>query len=185
MAHIDVPRGAEHAHGRPGHQCADIPAVLVASSARTRRRPALLVGLSSAALVLTLAAAPTAAADTTSDLRAAVLGVRAGCPSMQADSTLDKVAERANYETQAYYTHTAQSIPFEDPMPELRDLGYHANKAKLIPSYGDSVEKAIGGITMAGFQAIPDCSYTRYGVNVLDNSSSAGYVLAALMLVGD
>ncbi|WP_156174099.1 hypothetical protein [Mycobacterium nebraskense] len=100
---------------------------------------------------------------------------------------LNEVAQRANGETQSYIEHTARFEPFEDPMPVLRDLGYKAGKAKLIPGYGDIEAKAIRGVIVHGWQAIPDCTYTKYGVNVLDNPEGmhGGYVLAALVLAGD
>ncbi|ORB39007.1 hypothetical protein BST41_18470 [Mycolicibacterium porcinum] len=69
-------------------------------------------------------------------------------------------------------------------MPVLRDMGYPAGKAKLHVGYGDAVEKAVYGVTLFGWETIPDCTYTRYGVNVLDKSDR-GYVLAALILAGD
>ncbi|BCO39286.1 hypothetical protein MINTM001_04250 [Mycobacterium paraintracellulare] len=100
---------------------------------------------------------------------------------------LNDVAQRANGETQSYIEHTARFEPFEDPMPVLHDLGYKAGKAKLIPGYADIEAKAIRGVIVHGWQAIPDCTYTKYGVNVLDNPEGmhGGYVLAALVLAGD
>ncbi|MEX3645160.1 MULTISPECIES: hypothetical protein [Mycolicibacterium] len=72
-------------------------------------------------------------------------------------------------------------------MPILRDLGYSAGKARLVPGYGDSEDKAIHGVVIHGWEAIPDCTYTRFGVDVLDNpeGSRGRYVLAALILAGD
>ena len=72
-------------------------------------------------------------------------------------------------------------------MPVLHDLGYKAGKAKLIPGYADTAAKAIRGVIVHGWQVIPDCTYTKYGVNVLENPEGlhGGYVLAALVLAGD
>jgi hypothetical protein len=147
--------------------------------------PGVKAVLSSVALasILAVLLAPTAAADETADLRTQVDAVRGGCPPLQSDPVLDGVAQRANSESQSYIEHTARFVPFEDPMPVLHDLGYQAGKAKLIPGYGDIEAKAIHGVTVQGWQAIPDCSYTKYGLNMLANADG-GYVLAALVLAG-
>jgi hypothetical protein len=154
--------------------------------AATGRRRLLATVLSSAALASLLAVvpAPTAAADDTGNLKAQVDAARRKCPPLQPDPVLDGVAQRANHESQSYIEHTARFVPFEDPMPVLRELGYPASKAKLIPGYGDVEAKAIHGVTVQGWQAIPDCSYTNYGLNVLTNANG-GYVLAALVLAGN
>jgi hypothetical protein len=143
------------------------------------------VVLSSAALasVLAVSLAPTASADEVADLKTQVDAARGGCPPLQSDPILDGMAQRANTESQAYIQHTARFVPFEDPMPVLHQLGYPAAKARLIPGYGDVEAKAIHGVTVQGWQAIPDCSYTKYGLNVLANVDG-GYVLAALVLAG-
>ena len=148
-----------------------------------RSRGAILSGAVLAAM-MTLALAPTAVADGVGDLKTQVDAKRGGCPLLQPDALLDGVAQRANAESQSYIEHTARFVPFEDPMPVLRELGYPAGKAKLIPGYGDVEAKAIHGVTVQGWQAIPDCSYTKYGLNLLTSADGA-YVLAALVLAGD
>ena len=137
--------------------------------------------------VVAVSLAPASAADATADLRSQVDAARGGCPPLQSDPVLDDVAQRANGETQSYIDHTARFEPFEDPMPVLHDLGYKAGKAKLIPGYADIEAKAIHGVIVHGWQAIPDCSYTKYGVNILENPQGmhGAYVLAALVLAGD
>jgi hypothetical protein len=137
--------------------------------------------------VLAILLAPTSAADATANLRSGVDAARGGCPPLQSDPVLDDVARRANGETQSYIEHTARFEPFEDPMPVLHDLGYNASKAKLVPGYGDIEAKAIHGVIVQGWNAIPDCTYTKYGVNVLANPEGmhGGYVLAALVLASD
>ena len=120
--------------------------------------------------VLAVSLAPTSVADATANLRSQVDAARGGCPPLQSDPVLNDVAQRANGETQSYIEHTARFEPFEDPMPVLRDLGYKAGKAKLIPGYADIEAKATRGVIVHGWQAIPDCTYTKYGVNVLEIS---------------
>jgi ferredoxin len=137
--------------------------------------------------VLAISLAPTSVADATANLTSQLDAARGGCSRLQSDPVLNDVALRANSETQSYIEHTARFEPFEDPMPVLRGMGYKAGKAKLIPGYGDTEAKAIYGVILHGWVAIPDCTYTRYGVNVLNNPEGmhGGYVLAALVLAGD
>ena len=56
-------------------------------------------------------------------------------------------------------------------MPELKTLGYATSKARLLPGYGDTDQKAIDGVLIFGWEAIPDCSYTKYGVDVLNGDT--------------
>jgi hypothetical protein len=139
----------------------------------------ILLGLLSASL----AHAPSSVADSTANLQSQVDAVRGGCSPLQADPVLGQVAQRANTETAANIAHTARFTPVEDVMSILRDMGYPADKGKLIAGYGDSEAKATRGVTVIGWEAIPDCAYARYGVDVL-TSSDGGYVLAALVLAG-
>ncbi len=74
-------------------------------------------------------------------------------------------------------------------MPALRQFGYPATKVKMLSGYGDPrvqfygdvVAKAIYGAVLQGYEAIPDCSYTAVGVDVLTNPSK-GYALATVIL---
>ena len=147
-----------------------------------RWRVTLLSGMTLVAL-LALLPAPAAEADSTADLKSAVDSARGGCPALQQDSTLDAVAARANNETNAYIQHTAKFVPFEDALPVLHDLGYPAGKAKLLAGYGDADTKAVQGVVSQGFLAIPDCSYSKYGMNTFE-SGDGSYSLAAVVLAG-
>jgi hypothetical protein len=150
-----------------------------------RGRSVFRIALSSIAVTsaIALSPAPAATANSTADLKAAVGATRGNCPALQQDPVLDGVAARANNETQAYIEHTAKFIPFEDAMPVLRDLGFPAKKAKLLAGYGDVDAKAIHGVTVQGFLVIPDCSFTKYGVDTL-KSATGKYALAAVVLAG-
>jgi hypothetical protein len=138
-------------------------------------------------ICIAVAPMPSSSADAPVDLQAQVDAARGGCPPLQEDPVLTGVAQRANGETQSNIEHTARSLPFEDPMPVVHDLGYPAGKAKLFAGYGDVEAKAIRGAVLFGWEAIPDCSYTKYGVDVLDGSvaGSGGYWLAAIVLAGN
>lgn len=134
-------------------------------------------------------AAPSSA-DPTADLRSAVAAKRGSCAALQPDPVLDGVAQRANLETQNYASHTARFQPMEDPMPMLRQLAYPAGKAKLlagfanVQKFADAPQKAIYGATLFGWDTIPDCTYTRYGADVVTNDST-GNTTAAIVLAGD
>jgi hypothetical protein len=141
------------------------------------------------ATVASMVLAPTSSADSTADLRSAVAAKRGGCPALQSDPVLDGVAQLANLETQNYASHTARFQPMEDPMPMLRQLSYPAGKAKLlagfanVQKFADAPQKAIYGATLFGWDTIPDCSYTRYGADVVTNADT-GNTTAAIVLVG-
>lgn len=142
-----------------------------------------------AAVTATLLA-PSSSADPTADLRSAVAVKRGGCPALQSDPVLERLAQRANHETQSYANHTARFQPMEDPMPTLRQLSYPAGKAKLLSGFAsshqfpDAPQKAIYGATLFGWDTIPDCSYTRYGVDVVTDTKT-GNTTATVVLAGD
>ncbi|OMC36733.1 hypothetical protein A5740_00205 [Mycobacterium sp. GA-1841] len=141
-------------------------------------------------LAVAMTFAPAAAADPTADLRSAVAAKRGGCPALQSDPVLEGVAQRANLETQNYANRTARFQPMEDPMPMLRQLSYPAGKAKLLAGFAstqkfaDAEQKAIYGATLFGWDTIPDCTYTRYGADVLTDANT-GNTTAAIVLAGD
>jgi hypothetical protein len=134
--------------------------------------------------------APSSSADSTADLRSAVAAKRGGCPALQSDPVLEGVAQHANLETQNYANHTARFQPMEDPMPVLRQLSYPAHKAKLLAGFADThqfsdaPQRAIYGATLFGWDTIPDCSYTRYGADVVTDTKT-GKTTAAVVLAGD
>jgi hypothetical protein len=140
--------------------------------------------------VTAMLVAPSSSADSTADLRSAVAAKRGGCPALQSDPVLEGVAQRANLETQNYANHTARFQPMEDPMPTLQQLSYPARKAKLLAGFADAhqfadaPQKAIYGATLFGWDTIPDCSYTRYGADVVTDTKT-GKTTAAIVLAGD
>jgi len=147
----------------------------------------MMAAFASATLLgaLAIALAPASAAST-ADLKFGVESARGGCPPLQWDPVLVGVAQRATHETGSYVAHTARFQPFEDPMPVLRDLGYKAGKAKLLVGYGDVESSAIHGLVLQGWEAIPDCTYTRYGANEFQGEREGReYVFAAVVLAGD
>ncbi|ORA41073.1 hypothetical protein BST20_02755 [Mycobacterium branderi] len=152
--------------------------------------PRCVVVVATMVAVASLVLAPLASADATADLRSAVAAKRGGCPPLQSDPVLERIAQRANLETQNYANHTARYQPMEDPMPALRQLSYPAGKAKLLSGFAnvnqfaDAQQKAIYGAALFGWDTIPDCSYTRYGADVVTDPHS-GNTTAAIVLTGD
>lgn len=157
-----------------------------APSRRAVRRLAVVLTMTAlAAIVL----APPSSADPTADLRSEVAARRGSCAALRPDPVLDGVAQRADFETQSYASHTARFLPMEDPMPMLRQLSYPAGKAKLLtgfagPDRSNPRKAAIYGAALFGSETIPDCSYTRYGVDVVTDAKT-GNATAAIVLVGD
>lgn len=152
--------------------------------------PGRVVAAAMMSVVTAIVLAPSSSADPTADLRSAVAAKRGGCPALLSDPVLEGVAQRANLETQNYANHTARFQPMEDPLPTLRQLSYPAGKAKLLSGFAnvdqfpDAPQKAIYGATLFGWDTIPDCSYTRYGADVVTDPKT-GNTTAAVVLAGD
>jgi hypothetical protein len=157
---------------------------------RMAMAPRRLAVVAITAAMMVMLPAPLASADSTADLRSAVAAKRGGCRALQSDPVLEGVAQRANLETQQYVSHIARFQPMEDPMPTLRQLSYPARKAKLLAGladahqFVDAPQKAIYGATLFGWDSIPDCSYTRYGADVITDPAT-GKTTAAVVLAGD
>lgn len=145
------------------------------------------VGAFAVAAALTMGAnlmiAPVAVADDSANLASQVASARGGCPPLMANPVLTDLARRANAETRANIEHTARSLPFEDPTPLLHDLGYPASKSKLLSGYADDAEKAARGSVLFGWDTLPDCSYTEYGLDLYDGSAN-GYWLSSVIIAG-
>jgi hypothetical protein len=151
--------------------------------------------------------APTAAADPTAHLKSEIDAARSesGCPPLQLDPVLNDVSQRTAGEMDDYVKHTARSLPTTgdtDLLRVMRESGYSPAKAKLLVGYGDfrtggagdNEAKAIKGAVLQGlaFEALPDCTYTKYGVSAINDDSSQGwpstaprtYAVTAVVLAG-
>lgn len=146
-------------------------------------RPGTVILAIATTFIVALSLAAPSLADPTADLTSSVQSARGRCPSLQEDPALDEAAQRATRETDANIQHEAKFLPFEDAMPVLREMGYPTSKAKLLAGYGTEPAKAIRGAVLQGWEALPDCSYVKYGANALTNDSQ-GYVLTAVVLAG-
>jgi hypothetical protein len=160
------------------------------------RRIGRILGIAwifAAPAVVVISVAPTSAADATANLKDAVESAHGGCPALQSNPVLNDMARRVNLSQDSYILFRARSQPVGAPkgdiLPALHQLGYNADKAKTlfgygdpeISGYGDVEAKAIYGAILEGYEALPDCTYKKYGVDVLANESK-GYALATVIL---
>lgn len=132
-----------------------------------------------------LSLAPSALADPTANLRNAVASARGGtsCGPLRYNPVVEQAAEVINRSTDDYLNHTATRIPILDPLEGLKDLGYGGTKAYLLQGADRSDALAIKGALLEGYAAIPDCSYTDFGVSARRNETT-GYNLVSSVLAG-
>jgi hypothetical protein len=135
-------------------------------------------------LVASLGTSPVSHADSASSFSDAISTARgADCP-LRLDPTISEAADILNRSTDDYLSHTARAVPVADPLPLLKDLGYGGTKAKQLIGTGPTDADAIKGALLEGYEAIPDCSYTEFGVSVRWNEPS-GYYLTLALLAGN
>jgi hypothetical protein len=130
-----------------------------------------------------LSLAPSALADPAANLRDAVTSARSGtsCGPLRYNPVVQQVAEVINRSTDDYLNHAATRVPILDPLEGLKDLGYRGTKAYLLQGADRSDALAIKGALLEGYAAIPDCSYTDFGVSMRRNETT-GYNLASSVL---
>jgi len=140
----------------------------------TARRP-LRRGMFVALLAFTAASvsmAPSAVADSSDTLRAALLAARgASCGPLRSDPLVEKTAAEVNASNDKWLNHDARVEPEPDALPRLKDLGYGGSKAAILLGAGATDANSIKALLLQGYLKIPDCSYTDYGVSALHNTS--------------
>jgi hypothetical protein len=152
------------------------------------RGQGLLTGLA-AWLTVTLSVAVVLACPATADpapnLQAAVEQVRqaGACGPLEYDPAVEQAAEVVNRSTDVYLDHTARHVPVADPLPIVHDFGGVGGKAISLFGATDNASDSIKSVLLQGFNAIPDCAYTRFGASTLWNAST-GKSLATVVLVG-
>ena len=129
--------------------------------------------------------APSALADSVTQVRDAVTSARSGtsCSALRYDAVVEHVADVINRSNDDYLNQVATRVPISDPLEGLKDLGYRGTKAYLLQGANESEAKAIKGALLEGYDAIPDCSYTDFGVSMLRNATT-GYAMATIVLAG-
>jgi hypothetical protein len=129
-------------------------------------QPAQLVAASLLTMAAATVLAPGAAADPLSSLTSAVDIIRGAsrCAPLQSDPFVQRAAELAMQATSDYISHRSAAVPFTDPMPALKTIGYKGRNAILLSGYGANETDAIHGLILQARDVVPDCSYTQYGV---------------------
>lgn len=126
--------------------------------------------------------APSAVADSSDTLRAALLAARAAsCGPLRSDPLVEKTAAEVNESTDKWVNHDARVEPEADALPRLKDLGYGGSKAAILTGAGATDADSIKAVLLQGYLKIPDCSYTDYGVSALHNTSK-DMILTTIML---
>jgi len=147
-------------------------------------------GVASAVMAMTILAAgvslaPSAVANSADSLRAAVMSARQpSCRPLRSDPIVEQTAEIVNRSTDKWLNHTGRVVPVPDPQPILQDLGYGGSRSVQIEGAGDTEAQAITGLLLIGHDILPDCSYTDYGVSLIQNQRT-GHYLTTVVLAGD
>jgi hypothetical protein len=110
-------------------------------------------------------------------------GQAVDCGPLRYNPVVEQVAEISNRSTDQYLNHATATVPVSDPTPGLKDLGYRGKKGALLNGAARNEADAIKGALLEGFDKLPDCSYTDFGVSMLRNQSN-GYYLTSLVLAG-
>jgi hypothetical protein len=164
--------------------------ILRSRARRRHRRPKQLGPVAAALVMLTTGAgavlAPSAASGHAVKAEQAVATARGStsCAPLQYNSTVEHAADIINQSTLKYLNHTAKDVPVDNPNTAaiMKDLGVET--AKVIPLQGAAYSEsdAIKGVLLEGREAIPDCSYTDFGVSRLYEPESR-YTLVVVVLM--
>jgi hypothetical protein len=83
---------------------------------------------------------------------------------------IDEAAKEINETTDRYINFTARAVPETDAVPVLKDLGYPASKAQILSGSANSFADSAKATLLQGFAALPNCSYTDFGVGTMYNA---------------
>lgn len=133
--------------------------------------------------VVVLATAAPASAEPLPSLTSAIDSVRGSsdCPPLVSDPLVVRSAEMATKETSDYLNHRSAQVPFTDPLPALKTVGYPGTRAYLLSGHGATEIDSIHGLILQALKQVPDCGFTQYGVNA---SHEDGFVLTSVVLAG-
>jgi hypothetical protein len=116
--------------------------------------------------------APSAMADSSDTLRAALMAARgAACGPLRSNPLVEKTAVEVNASNDKWLNHDSRVPPESDALPRLKDLGYGGSKAAILIGAGATDANSIKALLLQGYLAIPDCSYTDYGVSAVHNAA--------------
>ena len=130
-----------------------------------------------------IAAAPSAVADPTENLRAAVVAARgaSSCGPLRSDPTVDQVAYLVNQSSDDWLNFASRAVPEIDALPPLKDLGYPANTAAILSGATPDDGTSVKGLILQGYAKIPDCAYTSFGVATTYNERKGIFVMTAVL----
>ncbi|MGV0870636.1 hypothetical protein [Mycolicibacterium sp. XJ879] len=111
------------------------------------------------------------------------MAARPSCAPLRSDPLVEQAAEIVNRSTDKWLDHTGRAVPVPEPLPILKDLGYGGGRAVQIEGAGDTDAQAIAGLLIIGSDILPDCSYTDYGVSLIQNERT-GHYLTTVVLAG-
>jgi hypothetical protein len=89
---------------------------------------------------------------------------------MRSDPTIDQAATEINKTTDRWINNASRALPESDALPLLRDLGYGGSRARILSGAARNDGDAIKALILQGWNALPDCSYTDFGVSALYNA---------------
>jgi hypothetical protein len=134
--------------------------------------------------IVGVAVPPSAGADSTDSLRAAVAAARGtACGPLRSDPVVDQAATEINETTDRWINNAARAVPETDALSPLKDLGYGGSKATILSGAAKTDGDAIKATILQGFAKLPDCSYTDFGVNALHNAKK-DMILTTVVLAG-
>lgn len=150
------------------------------SNRRVTRLTSAVMAATTLAACISLA--PPAVASSADRLRDALMSAHsASCKPLRSDPRLEQAAEDINRQTDKWLDFKGRIAPVDDALPTVKDLGYGGSKVRLLQGANTTEALAIKALLIEGYLAIPDCSYTDYGVSVLQNRTT-NYFLAAAIL---
>jgi hypothetical protein len=135
-----------------------------------------------AVVVVGVATAPLAMADSKDLLRAAIVAARpASCGPLRSDPIIDQAAEGVNKTTDRWINNASRAVPETNALPVLKDLGYNGSKSFILSGASADAGNAIKATILQGWKVLPDCSYTDFGVSTLYNAKK-GMILTTVVL---
>ena len=101
------------------------------------------------------------------------------CSPLKSDPLVTRAAQMANQESSDYIHHRSAEVPFTDPMPALKTIGYTGSKASMLSGYGKNAHDSIYGLILQGHKLLHDCTFTQYGA---DTVADEGFILTSVVL---
>lgn len=122
-------------------------------------------------MIAAVVTAPSASADATDVLGAAVAAARgAPCGPLHADPVVGRAAEAINEATDRWVNNASRAVPQSDASSLLSDLGYRGSKSAILSGAAKNYADAVKAVLLQGYAAIPNCAYVDFGASALYNA---------------